>query len=260
MYRLRECLKDESKVLVLGKKEKRFFKSKVGTIYRKDFNHAEFVGQELCDMRRIPTARYVVIAEGLRNQEYYTNYGSLKPMNYDFRIGSYDFKKDDATYFTVEQAFLSANVNLDNILSICPTRENKIQLLNELEELIALDTYMGQTDRTSNNIMFKKDKNTKEVHLAPIYDYEYSLGIQLLDKNTIYKNAIVQFKNPDDYKAYMYKHPGLADKLAFYLNVDLMDTVRRSYQSRGLEVPSRYYMFYDEFDENRKKVISKILK
>ena len=260
MYRLRECLIDDSKVLVLGKREKRFFKSKVGKIYRKDFNHAEFVGQELCSMRRMPSANYIVIAEGFRNHEYYTNYGSLNPSEYDFKIGSYDFQKDDSTYFTIESAFLKSDVPIDNLLAICPTRENKIQLLHELEELIALDTFMGQQDRTGNNIMFRKDKNTKEVHLAPIYDYEYSLGIQLLSRQIIYQNAFISLKTPDDYKRYMYRHPGLADKLRFYLDVDLKDTIMRAYGSRCLKVPNNYFMFYDEFEDNRKKVITKILK
>ena len=260
MFGLHECLTPSTKVLLLYYKEKTIFKSRMGKIYRKNFNHAEFVGQELCDMKGIPTARYTVIGEGMMHHEYYARYGEINPRLYSFRIGSYDFQKDDDNYFTFTRKELNQGESLNTVLSLCPTTENKKQLLDELHELIALDTYMGQTDRTESNIIFRRNKKTLELHLAPIFDYEYSLKKQYLSPYHIYENPITRFDSIDDYKYYMEKYPELGDKLKFYLDVDLKDTIKRSYASRGLIVPNKYYQFYEEFDEDRKELINKIVR
>ena len=260
MFGLEECLTPSTKLLSLYFKEKTILKSKYGKIYRKDFNHAEFVGQELCDMRNIPTARYTVIGECVLYREGYTRYGEINPKYYRFKIGSYDFKKDDSTYFTMSTDELNKGESLNVVLSLCPTTENKKQLLDEILELVALDTYMGQTDRTDSNIIFTKNKKTKEIHLAPIFDYEYSLKKHLLSPYTIYENPITRFDSVDDYKYFMDNYPELGDKLEFYLGVDLKDTIRRAYAMRGLVIPHKYYQFYEEFDDNRKELINKIVR
>ena len=260
MFGLEECLTPSTKVLSLYYKEKTILKSRFGKIYRKDFNHAEFVGQELCDMRNIPTARYTVIGECVFHREGYTRYEDLNPRLYKFRIGSYDFKKDDSDYFIMSKEQLNEGESLNVLLSLCPSTENKKQLLDEVLELIALDTYMGQTDRTGTNIIFSKNKKTKDIHLAPIFDYEYSLKRQYLSPYSIYENPITRFDSVEDYQYFMEKYPELADKLKFYLDVDLKDTIRRSYASRGLIIPSMYYKFYEQFDEDRKELIKKIVR
>jgi hypothetical protein len=260
MFKLEDCLTPETRVLVLYHKEKSIFKSRMGKIYRKDFNHAEFVGQELCDMRNIPTARYTVIGESFRRLEGYMRYSDLNPRLYNFRIGSYDFKRDDSSYFTLTREQLNQGESLSVLLSMCPTKENQKQVLNELQELIALDTYMGQTDRTESNIIFSRNKKTLEMHLAPIFDYEYSLKRQYLSPYNIYENPITRFDTVDDYKYFMEKYPELREKLKFYLDVDLKDTVRRAYASRQLIIPKDNYQFIEEFDEERKELIHKIIR
>ena len=260
MFKLENCLTPDTKLLVLYYKEKTIFKSRMGKIYRKNFNHAEFVGQELCDMRNIPTARYIVIGECPFHREGYMRYSDLNPKYYDLRLGSYDFKRDDYTYFCLSKDELNQGESLNVLLSYCPTTENKKQVLDELQELIALDTYMGQTDRTESNIIFSKNKKTQDIHLAPIFDYEYSLRKQYLSPYYIYENPITRFDSEEDYKYFMEKYPELREKLKFYLDVDLKDTIKRAYASRGLVIPNKYYQFYQEFDEERKELIQKIVR
>ena len=261
MFNLEESITDSTKVLLLKQKEKRLFKSKFGKIYRKNFNPAEFVGQELCDMKNIPTARYVLVGESMfLNVERYDKVGEINKKMFNFKIGSYDFKEDGYDYFSIGEKTFCNEGALDELLSYCPTEENKRDLLDELEELYALDTYMGQVDRKASNIIFSKNKKNGEIHMAPIFDYQLSLNKSYLDSNIIYENAFDRFKTIDDYKEFIKKHPALREKLKFYLDVDLKDTVRRSFSTRGMIVPKHVNPFYEEFDKDRKELIKKIIK
>ena len=261
MFSLNDCLTDSTKILILKKKESKLFKSKIGKIYRKHFNPAEFVGEELSDMKNIPTARYTLIGETIGfTPEHYDRVGEINKRMFDFKIGSYDFKKDDCDYISVGEKYFNNEHALDALLELCPTESNKDKLMDELEELYALDTYMGQTDRKSQNIIFSINKKTKEIHLAPIFDYEYSLNPSYLDSDIVYENAFLRFDSIESYQDYLRKHPALRDKLKFYLDVDLCDTVRRSYGSRCMIIPRNMYSFYKEFDEDRKELIKKIIR
>ena len=177
-----ECLQDGTRIYLIreeDKKKKRFtlFKSKKNErrIFRKDFNHAELVGEELCNVRNLRCSHFFLIGEGYYHLNRTEFYEDIEDKGYNIRLGSYDFRDPvKYDYFQIADSILGSEHDyLEEILEFAPTTENRYQLLDEIEEMFALDTFMGQTDRYWNNVIFERDKETKEIHLAPLYDFEY---------------------------------------------------------------------------------------
>ncbi len=262
MMDITECIQDNTSLYIVGDdthKRRRFFKKKEPKIYRKHFNHAEFIGEELCGIRNLRCVHYFLIGEGSFHLNSYMNYGDIQDKCYAIKLGSYDFKNPDSEYFYIRDYSKSSNVNyLDVLLSYTSSDKNYCELLDEVEEMFALDTYMGQMDRFSTNILFELDSKD-EIHLSPLFDFEYSLKSSYLDSHCIYGNTLFHFRTLDDYYEFLNAHPEFYDKLKSYLDVNLDDVVRRCYQVRGLVVPKDKYYYYQEFDENQKKLIKKIL-
>ena len=265
MLLLDDCLTSDTRIVLMKPEEKKkfsFFKSKEKKIYRKDFNHAEFVGEGLCDIRNLDCARCFLIGEGYFNVNRVAKYGEMYPNEYQLKLGSYDFKKPEFEYFDLLD-FPVDRVHYPNtlsqILSMAPNEKNRSELLDEIEEMFALDFYMAQTDRIPSNIMFQVNPSTREIHLAPIYDFEYSLTSRFVDYIDYYDNALYSMYNERRVREFIKEHPEFADKLAFYLDVHLADVVRWSYGSKGLKVPEDKYPFYQDFDQKRKQLIRTVL-
>ena len=262
-----ECLQDGTRIYLIreeDKKKKRFtlFKSKKNErrIFRKDFNHAELVGEELCNVRNLRCSHFFLIGEGYYHLNRTEFYEDIEDKGFNIRLGSYDFRDPvKYDYFQIADNILGSEHDyLEEILEFAPTTENRYQLLDEIEEMFALDTFMGQTDRYWNNVIFERDKETKEIHLAPIYDFEYSLNSSYLNPNCLYDNVLHTFKTEKDYKDYIEKRPEFAEKLKFYLDIDLVDVIERSYRAKGLKVPEHVIPFYEEFEKNRKDLIRRV--
>lgn len=265
MMGVNECLQDGTRIYLIreeDKKKKRFtlFKSKKNErrIFRKDFNHAELVGEELCNVRNLRCSHFFLIGEGYYHLNRTEFYEDIEDKGYNIRLGSYDFRDPiKYDYFQIADSILGSEY-LEEILEFAPTTENRYQLLDEIEEMFALDTFMGQTDRYWNNVIFERDKETKEIHLAPLYDFEYSLNSSYINPNCLYDNVLHTFKSEQDYKDYIEKRPEFAEKLKFYLDIDLVDVIERSYRAKGLKVPEHVIPFYEKFEKERKDLIRRV--
>lgn len=257
-----ECLTNDSRVLLIGI-DNFGYSDKPGCrkVFKKKFNHAEFVGEELCSLRGMESAHYFLIGEGAYNRSFQVNYGEIKDCKFDIKIGSFDFREPGYDYFYIDDASVSGNRELlDMVLSMCPSEENQAALLDEILEMFAIDTFMGQTDRSNKNIMFMRNKDTREVHLAPLYDFQYSLKNSYLDPNTIYNNPLHCFSSIDDYKKFIEEFPEFGERLKDYLDIDLSSIIRRCYRYRGLTVPDEKFPFFKELEDGRKELIKKVIK
>ena len=267
MITLGECLTDDTKIylvpIVIETRSYPFLLlPKPGFIYRKDFNHAEFVGEELCEIRKLKCAHYFLIGETGSPTQRLVRYGDVSQRGYQIKLGSYDFKKAGYEYFDLN-SFCTARGDypnrLEKILGMAPNQKNRMELLEEIEEMFALDIYMGQTDRIPSNIMFQRNILTREIHLAPLFDFQYSLKLGYLLEKNIYDNSLFSMEDMESIKNFLKDHPEFFEKLESYLKVDLAEVVRSSYYGRGLKVPEEKYPYFREFDKNRKELIKTIL-
>lgn len=269
MFSLGESLTDNTKILLIKPEEIKkkslfgFFRQQAGErrIFRKDFNHAEFVGEELCNMRNLRCAHFFLVGEGYYKVNRMAPFKEIEGDGYRLLLGSYDFRNPvEYDYFQIKDESIRSSHNyLDELLDLAPNENNRRELLDDVEEMFAIDTYMGQTDRYWNNIIFEKNKRTGEIRLAPLYDFEYSLNPMSLDPDMIYDNALHTFKTEDDYIEFIQQHPEFADKLRFYLKVDLMETMQRVYRAKGLKVPLNTIPYYLDFEKGRKDLIRKVV-
>ena len=272
MLSLSECLTDETKIYLVKPEEKKERKwlniknrrNKEKRILRRDFNHADLIGVELCDMRshvrNLRCSRFFLIGEGYYSVNHGARYKDIEGKGYQLKLGSYDYRDpDNYEYFKIDYDPQKRNQEyLDDVLAMAPTEENRAQLLDDIEELFALDTFMGQTDRYWNTVVFERNKETKEVRLAPISHFEHSLKTSEQDRNQIYGNVLHNFKTEQDYIDFIKEHPEFADKLRFYLGVDLIDAIKRAYRLQGLELPESVVPFYKQMEDDRKVLIKRV--
>ena len=220
------------------------------------------MGESICGIRNLRCAHFFLIGEGLYDYRRWVSYSDIRRSGYHIRLGSYDFRDTEKyEYFKIcDHGIRNTHHYLDEILDMAPTEENQAELLDEIEELFALDTFMGQTDRIWSNVLFERDKETREIHLAPIYDFEYSLKRCYLDPNKVYDNILLPFYSGEDYLEFIKEHPEFVGKLKSYLDVDLVGTIQKSYADKRLCVPESKLPFYQDFEHDRKEFIKSIIK
>lgn len=227
------------------------------TIYYKDFNINEFLGQQLSKIRNLKTNEYFLMT--LKNEYKISKYKNIQCEDIsDIKVASYDFKKLENQYYYLKELKLGEN-KLTELLKLCPNEKNKKELINEILELFALDTYMGQTDRYSYNIMFEVN-HCGEIHLCPIYDYEYSMNDLYTQDRCIYPNALCTLDKIYEYKKLLEKYPQLYTMLNSYLDVNIQKEIIECFNDQKLSYEKVNFKAYSKFTEKRCKVIEKILK
>ena len=261
MLYINECLNADTPIkLVCDREKKPLFGKAEPKIYFKNFNHAEFIGEELANIRNIRCTHYFIAGLTRFKINKTLKRGEIDKYNPTIGIGSYDFTEKDKKYKRIDDYPKKATTGFESMLRNAKTEENKRQLCRDLLELIALDIYMGQVDRSEVNFMFEEDKEGN-IRLAPLYDFEYSLNKTLLRmaNSDIYSSDLYSFDTIDDCREFIRKYPMFRDILASYLNVNLVDVISRSYSRRGLTMPSNRWNFYMDFEQERKKTIKKII-
>ena len=164
-------------------------------------------------------------------------------------VNEYVSKKDIQNLIDLEKD------NIWNLLNCCPLDENKCQLLNEILEMFALDVYMGQKDRNHWNFIFEKYDNN--IHLGPLYDYEYSFG--RIDDNISYKNPLYNFCCTDDYEILYNIFPQFLDNLKFYEKLDLISIINEIGTELKLNLKNSDIEYYKSQEELSQKVLQKII-
>lgn len=257
MMSIKDCLTDNTQIYLVSSQDS---KAQGKKIFRKLFNPSELIGEELCKIRNLKCTHYFIIGEGNYHVNRNVLYSKIRRKNYHIKLGSYDFRDfKENEYCQIHNTFVENwHDYFVEILELAPTEENRRQLLDEIEEMFALDTFMGQTDRYFNNIIFSRNRKTKEIHLAPLFDFQYSLKSTFLYSDTIYGNILHSFKDENAYREFIAEHPEFEDKLKAYLDVDLIEVIKRCYRSRGLQLPEEAIPFYREFEKSRKELIKTV--
>lgn len=226
--------------------------------YNKSFNYNEFIGEELCKNLNIPCTHYFLVGYGYFKLSRTKKYGKVKRDVCSFGVGSDDFKERGKKYFTLDNDY-STNLNaLDDVLALCPSKENKKELLDEVTRMFALDIYMGQVDRYKHNVTYYKDKSGN-IHLAPLYDFERSFW--RASKGRIdYGTDLYDFCDNDKVYEFMEDNPKLRYELEKYTDIDLVEVASKSYNDRGIKLNSEYADYLDFMSEDRRSLVKKLVK
>ena len=265
MIRLDECLTKETPIIVTTGKipKKGLFsrKAKPRKYFLKKFNPAEFVGEEICLIKDIRVSHYFLACLGSFNLDTPMWYQDVKDKFPFIQIASVNFEKPGYQYKSVvDYGFSQNDDNLfEEMLSVAKDKENEKQLCMDMLNMLALDLYMGQTDRFAFNYMFEEDKD-HNVRLAPLYDFEHSINPQSMNPGDICFGDLYQFKSIEDCKKFIEKYPKFRDILSSYLDVDLAGIVKMAYAKRRLIVPEKELEMYREFDKGRKELIKEIIR
>ena len=257
MLYINECLTWDTPVkLVSENPRKSLFKKSEPKAFFKDFNHAEFIGEELCNIRNIRCSHYFIAGLTRFKVNKTLKRGEIDKYCQWIGIASYDFRDSDKEYKYLNDY----DVNSGNgFLEMLEKTNNYHQLYKDMLELMALDIYMGQADRSEVNVMFEEDQNNN-IRLAPLYDFEFSLNSTCIDKDSIYRSCLYNFGTIDEVRDFIRKYPEFRDILGSYLDINLIDVISRSYSRRGLVIPSDKWSYYIDFEKNRDEVIKKIIK
>ena len=264
MISLNECITDYSNIYLIKDNEynrKPIFrwKTKEKKIYIKGFNFNEFIGDTLCLKRNIDSAHYFLVAISPRDNGHHTTYSRIKDKYYPIKIGSQDFKRNDMEYKEIDDFNIKGPHTLDSILERTNSLKNKEELKQQLLELLALDTYMGQKDRFNTNILFEQD-NQGNLKLSPLYDFSFSLKTEYSNLNDIYDNEIEPLRTIEDYYAFIKKYPEFRDILKEYMDIDLIELIYNTINKNKFAVDSRLLEPYEYTHNSRMKVLEKIVR
>lgn len=262
---LSECLTNGTSFYLTrdrSMKKSIFYKDETPELFIKDFNHAEFVGEELCAIKNIRCAHYFLVGIGMCNLKRIAKHGDIIRGNnhYKYKIASYDFRDSTKKYKHLADYGFQGDNKFEQLLDRAPTIENREELCSDLLDMLALDIYMGQDDRTDRNILLELD-HEERIRLAPLYDFEYSLKGNYLGGKVIHGDCdLIDLNDPEFLQEFIEEYPEFREKLSGYLDIDLCKVISRAYTRQGLVIPSDKWHFYQEFDEDRKEVIKKIIK
>ncbi|MBR1413390.1 MAG: hypothetical protein IJ574_01815 [Bacilli bacterium] len=133
--------------------------------------------------------------------------------------------------------------------------ENK-EMINNILKLILLDIKMGQVDRHIFNLLIKINKETKQVDLAPIYDFSYSYVDNL---NTyIYENPFIELKeNIFSLKAFSLKYPQIKEYLDILLHTNIQDVLNDIEDKNNIKIDNKYIDKYIYKDRQYTRTLKK---
>ena len=224
------------------------------SIYHKDFDINEFIGEELAGIRGVNSVHYFpVLFDDIDSLLQIKDY-SKKRQN--IRVGSFDFKVPGVIYSTGPNLpYYEESCTFDDILYLCRDDKNREELINELLEIYALDIYSGQTDRP-NNIFYEFHPNG-EIHISKLFDYEWSLDPNLKE---YYVADFHIFRTISDYQKFIIKYPQFEIMLRSYLDVNLEEVIKKMARFRKFDLSRVDIDSYKRFDEKSHKKLEKILR
>ncbi len=164
-------------------------------------------------------------------------------------LASENFVHKGNKYYFIRDMDISVNYadtsNINRFRYICPSEENYKELVSEINKLTALDIFMSQEDRCEQNVQFRKHK--KELHLAPIYDYEFSFK----NPYDLRYGSCILGVNVDDAIYY----PGINSELDKLFSLDMKDVLEEIEEERKITIPIDKKEHYKEFVKTRRECI-----
>lgn len=256
MIYLEDCITAETPITFVNKFFDSSYEYEDGSgklVYAKAVCCNEFIGERLARIRNLRSPEHFLVMESSFLGK--CKFGELDPRKIEkLKIGTYDFRKKGYKYLRINSLGIGED-GFFYLLDLCPNKQNRDELTNELLEMFALDTYMAQDDRFYYNMLMEIDWNDN-IHLAPIYDFEETFT----ERNTIYLNTLRSFPTIDDYRKFIWKFPQLGSMLETYLDVDLEEEIKEILEEKRLDYSNVNFQFYRDFSCKRKDVLRKILK
>lgn len=127
----------------------------------------EFIGSYLSKLKNLPTVTYEVSKV---NKKFEMIYG----------ISSVNFKNQDSYKYFLLPDLIEEDILypwdikvIESLKKFAINSLNEKQFLKQIFDLLAIDIYMAQNDRTDVNLQLQVDKSNDFITLAPIYDYFY---------------------------------------------------------------------------------------
>lgn len=231
---------------------KMYYKNGIWYYFKKDIEYGfypftiseELIGTYLANILDLETVKYEIAKTK-------NNYG----------IASQNFKTTDNNYYTFyDLVDIEINDNID-ILKLLITKENYQILLDQILKLLALDTYMLQQDRCNINLQFKQNIKTKELQLAPIYDYA-NCNSNVKD-TYITKNVLFNVTD-DNINELVERYP----KYKEYISILLSHSLKQIWEQICIDYKlnmdcftyDRVKDYYELKEENQKRYLKKIIK
>ena len=129
MLYITECMNSETPVkLVCSRSKKPLFGKAEPKVYFKNFNHAEFIGEELCGIRNIRCTHYFIAGLTSFKINKTLKCGEIDKYSPDIGIGSYDFKDAGKKYKHIDEYEKKANNGFESMLKNTKNEENRKQL------------------------------------------------------------------------------------------------------------------------------------
>ena len=231
---------------------KMYYKNGIWYYFKKDIEYGfypftiseELIGTYLANILDLETVKYEIAKTK-------NNYG----------IASQNFKTTDNNYYTFyDLVDIEINDNID-ILKLLITKENYQILLDQILKLLALDTYMLQQDRCNINLQFKQNIKTKELQLAPIYDYA---NCNLNVKDTYITKNVLFNVTDDNINELVERYP----KYKEYISILLSHSLKQIWEQICIDYKlnmdcftyDRVKDYYELKEENQKRYLKKIIK
>lgn len=229
-------------------------------IFYKEYNICDIIGEAIAKFNGVKIVDYFLFSLANTSKiQKFKNVGDTK-----IYIGSFDFCKDDVCYFNYSDLIKDSDgFDLERVLFNCYDSKSKEDLLNEILDMFALDTYMMQQDRLCQNIMFELHSNY-EIHLSPLFDYEDSLGLGISREYNqdfiFYPNPLYSFKEIFDYKKFMELYPSFREKLSCYQDINLCKIIEDDFKRRNFDISRFYLDYFNKFEYLTQDNIQKILR
>ena len=231
---------------------KMYYKNGIWYYFKKDIEYGfypftiseELIGTYLANILDLETVKYEIAKTK-------NNYG----------IASQNFKTTDNNYYTFyDLVDIEINDNID-ILKLLITKENYQILLDQIFKLLALDTYMLQQDRCNINLQFKQNIKTKELQLAPIYDYA---NCNSNVKDTYITKNVLFNVTEGNINELVERYP----KYKEYISILLSHSLKQIWEQICIDYKlnmdcftyDRVKDYYELKEENQKRYLKKIIK
>ncbi len=224
-----------------------YYKEKHGDLWNLILLIEELLGSYFASMKSLPTVQY-----------------SFAQVHGKYGIVSKNFKTDENRYYRLEQLGLKQGkkMNISRLKTFCNSVENQEKLEKHLLDTIALDLYMLQLDRNSNNIQFQKNKFTGYFDIAPLYDYECS-GYGMPFYKLYLEHCLINIHR--FHLQYLGKHyPYFLESLQFWMDQSMSQAWEQIADNYHLNLDSPLYTniwhYYQEKEKNQKVLLHKVLK
>ena len=232
------------------------FKIGMPTVYYKEFNLNEFIGEKVASIRNVRTAHYFPVCLENKIKCLLAN-DNFKFLN--IRVGSCDFKEEGIQYRNIFQfPFYFEKDAFQMLLNFCCDDKNRNDFINENLEMIALDLFMGQIDRGTNILYeFRPDG---ELHLSPLFDYSMSMFNDIDYSTYGYTSDFFRLLRFEDYEKLLIQYPQFEEMLRCYESVSFVPLIEEICSERKFNIKHVDMDHYKRFDESTHKRLEKILR